>query len=366
MLEIRAARARGYAVISLVACLAAGCRDHTSVAEAAETQRSFPVAPPTVKDIVVRREYVARIEAVRHAELHARVKGTLESVRVDEGAHVKQGELLFTIDARARRQDVAVARAARQAAEAELHAAELDVHSTQSLADKNIVSDAELQRAKSKAEMLRAKLEEAHAEAGRASAELDRADVHAPFDGVVDRIPNKAGTTVGEDTLLTTLNDSSEVFAYFSISEREYLEGAHVGKVSLDLADGSRFPQEGRVDAIASELDPQTGTLAYRARFPNPNGTLKHGSSGKIVIETEVKSALLVPQSATFEVQGNVYVYVVDERDVVHVRMVEVQHRLDGVFSIRSGLTASDRLVLEGLQLVKDGMTIQPRKPERG
>jgi len=357
---------RGFAIVSFVICMAAGCRDRESVAEAAETQRSFPVATPTVKDIVVRRDYVARIEAVHHAELHARVKGTLDAVRVDEGAQVKQGQLLFTIDPRTRKQDVAVARAARQAAEAELHAAELDVHSTQALADKNIVSEAELLRAKSKAQMLRAKVEEAQAEAGRAGAELDRADLRAPFDGVVDRIPNKVGTTVGEDTLLTTINDSSEVFAYFSISEREYLEGAKPGNVSLDLADGSRFPEQGHVDAIASELDPQTGTLAYRARFANPNRTLKHGSSGKIVIETEVKSALLVPQSATFEVQGNIYVYVVDEHNVVHVRMVEVQHRLDGVFSIRKGLAATDRIVIEGLQLVKDGVTIQPRKPDAG
>jgi membrane fusion protein (multidrug efflux system) len=156
-------------LVALIGFGSAGCRDHGSSAEAAEVQRSFPVASPVVKDVVVRREYVAEIKAVRHAELHSRVKGTIESVGVDEGAHVKKGQLLFSIDARARKQDVAVAHAATQAELADLHAAELDVQNTQLLADKNIVSAAELSRAKSKAAMLRAKVQQARAEAERAS-----------------------------------------------------------------------------------------------------------------------------------------------------------------------------------------------------
>jgi membrane fusion protein (multidrug efflux system) len=357
------------ALLGLVLCFG-GCRGRESSAEAAEPERSFPVAAPVVKDVVVRREYVAQIEALRHAELHARFKGTLESVEIDEGAHVTKGQLLFSIDARARKQDLAVARAATAAARADLHAAELDVQNTKLLADKNIVSQAELSRATSKAEMLRAKVEEAKAVAERAAVELDRADIRAPFDGVIDRIPHKAGSTVAEDTLLTTISDTSDVLAYFSISEREYLElehsapGTQPRKVSLVLADGTPFAHEGHVDAIAGDLDPATGTLAYRARFPNPEHTLKHGSSGKVVIETELKSAVLIPQSATFEVQGNVYVYAVDASNVVHVKKLDVEQRLDDSFAIRSGVTAKDRFVVEGLQLVKDGMKIDPRTPD--
>jgi len=349
---------------------APGCRDREVSAQAPEVQRSFPVAAPVVEDVAVRREYVANIEAVRHAELHARIKGTLDAVEVDEGAHVRKGQLLFSIDARARKQDVAVARAATVAQQAELDAAELDVANTQLLADKNIVSNAELARVRSKAEMLRAKVQEAKALAERAKVELERADIRAPFDGVVDRIPRKAGNTVAEDTLLTTLSDTSEVFVYFSISEREYLDlvrsvpGAQPRRVSLVLADGSVFAHEGHIDAVAGELDPETGTLAYRARFTNPEGTLKHGSSGKVVIETVLKSAIVIPQSATFDVQGSAYVYAVDAKNVVHVRKLDVQQRLEDVFVIRSGLAANERFVVEGLQLVKDGMTIEPRTPD--
>jgi len=348
-----------------------GCTQRESSAEGVEAFRSIPVASPVVRDVVVRREYVAGIKAARHAEVRARFKGIIESVAVDEGEPVKAGQLLFTINARARKQDVAVARAATVGARAELHAAELDLQSTQLLADKNIVSEAELERARSKVEMLRARVDEANATAARAGVELDRADLRATFDGVVDRIPHKAGSAVEDDELLTTVSDTSEVFAYFSISEPEYLElvrsspGAEGRLVSLELADGSRFPYVGQIDAVGSEFDPQTGTLAYRARFPNKDGTLKHGSSGKVIIETTLRGAVLVPQQATFEVQGDVYAFVVDTDDVVHARKIHVKERLDDAFVVDAGLARGDRYVVEGIQQVKDGMRIAPRDPDR-
>lgn len=169
---------------------------------------------------------------------------------------------------------------------------------------------------------------------------------------------------------MTTITDASDVFAYYSISEREYLELSKVSpdrrprEVSLVLADGTQFDHAGIIDAIAGELDPETGTLAYRARFPNPEGTLKHGSSGEVTIETTLENAVLVPQRATFEVQGDVYLYIVDDKNVVHVRKVEVRQRLDDEFVIGSGLAPNERYVAEGLQLVKDGMAIDPRTPD--
>lgn len=358
------------ALLAVLLCCSGGCKSSAPSAEAADLQRSFPVAPPSIEDVVVRREYVAKIEAVRYAELHARLKGTLEAVAVDEGQRVTAGQLLFSIDARARKQDVVVAQAATHAEQAELDAAQLDLENTRRLAEKNIVSDAELERAKSKAAMSRAKVEQARALAQRAAVELDRADIRAPFDGVVDRIPRKAGNMVTEDELLTTISDSHEVFAYFSISEHEYLDfvrasGARPRQVSLVLADGSTFAQPGQVDAVAGELDPETGTLAYRARFPNPDGLLKHGSSGKVVIEHPIKGAIVVPQSQTFEVQGSVFVFVVDDKHVVHLRKLDVQQRIDDKFVVRGGVTAKDQLLVEGLQLVKDGMVIEPRTPDR-
>jgi membrane fusion protein (multidrug efflux system) len=219
--------------------------------------------------------------------------------------------------------------------------------------------------------MLRARVEEAKANEALAAVELDRADLHATFDGVVDRIPHKAGSAVEDDELLTTISDTGEVFAYFSISEREYLElvksspDAEGRQVLLELADGTMFPYFGHIDAVGSELDPQTGTLAYRARFPNDHGTLKHGSSGKIVIETKLLGALLVPQKATFEVQGDVYAFILDADNVVHARKIRVKERLDDTFVIDAGIGRGERYVLEGIQQVKDGTSIEPRDPDR-
>jgi membrane fusion protein (multidrug efflux system) len=348
-----------------------GCRgDGESAAEAADSQASFPVTSPTLQDVVLRRDYVAEIRAARHAEVHTRLKGIVESVSVDEGQPVRRGQTLFTIDARARKQTVAVARAGTLAAEADLHAAELELANTQLLTDKNIVSTAELERSKSKVQISRARLAEARANVARTAVELDHADIKAPFDGVVNRIPYKVGSAVGEDDLLTTVTDAREVLAYFSISEREYLsyfkggKALQSGAVALVLADGSRFDHEGHVDAVGSELDAQTGTLSFRARFPNPEGLLKHGSSGTIVIETKLAGALLVPQAATFEVQGDVYVYALDAQNVAHARKIHVNHRLDRAFVVDGGLARGDRFVLEGIQQIKDGMRIVPRDPD--
>jgi membrane fusion protein (multidrug efflux system) len=330
---------------------------------------AFPVATPAVKDVSVERSYVAEIHAVRHAELRSRLRGILESVSVDEGQAVKAGQTLFTINARARKQDLELAKAASLGAAAELKSAELDLANTQVLADKDIVSSAELARARSKVDMVRAKLAQTRAAQARSGVELDYACIRAPFDGVVHRVPRKAGSAIAEDELLTTISDTREVFAYFSISEREYLsylrsaQGTRPRTVSLELADGSAFDHVGEIDATDSEIDSQTGTLTYRARFPNPDGVLKHGSTAKVVLATQLHDALVIPQKATFEIQGDTYVYAVDSHNIVHARKITVRARLADSFAIESGLTKADRIVLEGVQKLREGLEIEVQPP---
>ncbi len=355
-------------VLSLLATSACG-GDSGSRAEAAALPVPFPVASPEVKTVKVVHEYVAEIRAVRHAELRSRFRGILESVGVDEGQPVKAGQKLFTINARARKQDLAVAAAATLGAAADLHAAELDLENTQLLADKNVVSNAELARTKSKVQGMRARLAQAKAAQARAGVELDRAVISAPFDGVVDRVPHKTGSTIDEDDLLTTISDTREVLAYFAISEREYLQflqvpaGQRPKQVSLELADETRFPAPGEIDAVGSEIDRDTGTLTYRARFPNPDGVLKHGSSGTIVVETELQNAILVPQRSTYEIQGDQYVFVVAQDSTVHARKIGIKARLEDTFAVDSGLGPGDRFVVEGVQKLKDGMKIVSGTP---
>lgn len=344
------------------------CGRGESAVSAASERETFPVAAPEVRDIVITREYVADVRAARHAEIRARFSGIIESVAVDEGQTVKAGQTLFTINARARKQDLAVARAAAVAVEAELQAAQLEVDNVQMLADKNVVSPAELARASSKVQMLRARLDEARAASGRTAVEVDRAEIRAPFDGVIHRIPYKAGSAVDENAQLTTIGDTSEVLAYFAIAEREYLElqkleaGSAPRGVRLTLADGSGFPHEGVVDAVGTEVDTATGTIAYRARFPNPERLVKHGSSAKVVLEKKLRGAIVVPQKSTFEVQGDIYLFTVDLDGAVHARKLDVQERVDDVFVIQ-GLGPNDRFVLEGVQKIKEGVRIDVRAP---
>lgn len=326
--------------------------------------QSFPVASPERTDTFFEREYVAEIRAIRHAEVRSRIKGILESVNVDEGQMVKAGQTLFSITAKDLKQDVLVSRAATLGAEAELAAAKLEQDNAKFLFEKKVVSETELKLAESKVNTLKAKVDELKATTGRSSIELGFAQLKAPFDGVVNRIPRKDGSAISEDDLLTTVTDSREVYAYFYISEREYLEYMAIPvnerpkDVSLKLADGSIFPSPGVIDTIEGEFNKETGSIAFRAKFPNTSGLLKHGSTGKIVLETDLRGAMLVPQKSTFEVQGNFYVYVLDANNMATARKIVPKLRLKDSFVIESGLELTDRFVVEGVQKIKEGTRI--------
>ena len=190
------------------------------------------------------------------------------------------------------------------------------------------------------------------------------ARIEAPFSGTINRIPNKAGSAIAEEELLTTIADTSQVYAYFRLSERDYLQqksALEVGErtVRLRLADGSMLADPGVIDAVANEFDRDTGTLTLRARFDNDKDMVKHGSSAKVVLETKIPDAILVPQAATFEIQGDLFVYAVDESNVVHAQKIVAEARVDEYFVVESGLTPEDQFVLEGAQKLRDGDEIE-------
>jgi RND family efflux transporter MFP subunit len=357
-------------LVLAASALVSGCSTSAaSVASIPDVPARFPVVSPETADTVYEREYVGEVKAARYAEIRSRVQGIIENVAVDEGQRVKAGDALFTISAREAQQELMQARAATKSAEAEIALAQIDQQNTQMLFDKKVVSSAEMALATAKIEALRAQLEEAKAAETRASIDVSYAQLRAPFDGIVNRIPLRVGSVADEDTLLTTLADTSEVYVYFRVSEREYLE--HMARApeqrprgaKLRLADGTIHPSTGVIDAVESEINPETGTLAFRARFPNPSGALKHGGTGKIVIETSMRNALLVPQKSTFEIQGNLYVYAVDAENKARARAIVPLLRVKDSFVISSGLSAEDRFVLEGIQKVKDGAPIEAVLP---
>jgi membrane fusion protein (multidrug efflux system) len=221
------------------------------------------------------------------------------------------------------------------------------------LSDKNVVSKNELALA-------RAKLDQAKAEVSLAKLHLSFTAIKAPFDGTIDRIPLKLGSLVDEGELLTSLSDNSQMFAYFNVSEPEYLDyetnskNRGSRKVGLLLANNQPLGYKGDVETIESEFDHETGNIAFRARFPNPDRLLRNGETGKVLMTVPLKNALIIPQKATYEIQDKMYVFVVDKNGVVRSRNITISSRMPDLFVVASGLAENDKILLEGVQKVKD------------
>ncbi|MBC8109789.1 MAG: efflux RND transporter periplasmic adaptor subunit [Verrucomicrobia bacterium] len=330
--------------------------------------KNFPVTSPVVLDTLYTNEYVADIHALQHVEIHAKVKGYIEKVHIDEGQAVKKGQLLFSLSSQEYLEEVLKAKALLKSAVAEAKSAELDLKNSQILVEKNVVSQTQADLAQAKLDAFRAKIDEAEANMSNAILSLSFTEIKAPFDGILNRIPNKTGSLVDEGTLLTTISDSKEVFAYFKVSEKEYLDFAadtksteKNGELTLILANNQVYPYPGKIETIEGEIDKATGNIAFRARFQNPNHLLKHGSSGKISLKKEARNALIIPQKATFEIQDKLYVYVMETDSTVRMRNIVTGLRLPHLYAVTSGLCASDKIIYEGIQNLNDGMKINPQ-----
>ncbi|WP_205509613.1 efflux RND transporter periplasmic adaptor subunit [Longitalea arenae] len=330
---------------SLVAFLCqTGCK---SAKEEKEEPGKYTVTSPAVIDTSFTKEYVSQIRSVRNIEIRAQEKGFLQNIYVDEGQFVKAGQLLFRIMPKVYEAEVLKT-------QAETKAAEIELQNARSLAEKNIVS-------KNEQAMAEAKLDQAKAEMALAKLHLSFTEIRAPFDGTIDRIPKKLGSLIDEGELLTSLSDNSEMFAYFNVSEPEYLEyqantRGHLNKskVNLLLANNRPLPYKGVVETIESEFDNETGNIAFRAKFPNPDRLLKHGETGKVLMTIPVSKALVIPQKTTYEIQDKKYVFVIDRNNVVRSRNISVSGQLPDLYVVSGGLSADERILLEGVQKVKD------------
>lgn len=304
------------------------------------------------------KEYVSQIKSVRNIEIRTQEKGFLQNIYVDEGQFVKAGQLLFRIMPK-------MYEAELLKAQAEAQGAAIELQNAKTLADKNVVS-------KNEQAMAQAKLEQARAEVSLAKLHLSFTEIRAPFDGTIDRIPLKLGSLIEEGELLTSLSDNSQVFAYFNVSEPEYLEyqtnvkGRADNKVNLLLANGETLKYKGKIEVVESEFDNETGNIAFRAKFPNPDKLLKNGETGKVQMEVPVKNALIIPQKTTYEIQDKIYVFVVDKNNVVKSREITITGEMPDLYVVKSGLLATDKILLDGVQKVKEDDKIEYdyQKPE--
>lgn len=329
-----------------------------------------PVYRLVKQDIDLNKLYVSDIQAAQNIEIRSRVSGFLERIHIDEGSYVQKGQLLFSLSDGELRADIARTRAAMASMQAEVRTAEVELEKVRLLVDKKIISHTELQVAQAKLHAVRARVDEAQAAVQHAQSRLAYTQIRAPYSGIIDRIPLKIGSVLDEGTLLTTLSDVSSVLVYFNLSENEYLEYQRLreeGKIAADreatlvLANGQEYPHSGKVETIVSEIEETTGSIAIRARFPNPEHVLKHGATGKIRLTREERAALMVPQKAVFEIQDKNYVYLVDSSNHVRQHAFVPSARLGEYYVVESGLREGDRIVYEGIQSLKDGMEITPK-----
>lgn len=331
---------------------------------------TYPVVALEVADTFTQTDYIAEIHAIQNVEMRARVTGYLEKIHVDEGANVRKGQLLFSINNREYLEELSKARAGNKSALAEVNAAELELKNVLHLSEKKIVSATEVAMAKNKLEAAKARKEEADAHQAYAEIKLSNTHIRAPFDGTINRVPHKIGSLIEEGTLLTSISEFDEIYAYFDVSEKEYLSYARNLKsdledgkaVSLVLADGSMHPHQGFIETVEGAIDEKTGNIAFRARFPNPEMIVKHGASGKVRLKKKFQKVLLVPQKSTFEIQDKLYVVTVDSNNRVAIKNIHALERMPHLFIVNNGLAAGERIVFEGVQALKSGTVIHPEE----
>lgn len=326
---------------------------HTSCSkkEEKEEEIKFLVTSPLKKDTLVTRQYVCQIRSIQHIEVRALEKGYLEQIFVDEGKYVKKGQRMFQIMP-------LMYKAELQKAEAEAKFAEIEYLNTKQLADSNVVSPNELALAK-------AKLDKANAEKALAQVHLGFTDIKAPFDGIMDRFQVRLGSLLNEGDLLTTLSDNSQMWVYFNVPEAEYLSYTAAAKrdsltkVKLLMANNQIFDYPGVVKTIEADFNNETGNIAFRATFPNPKALLRHGETGSIEMTIPLKDALIIPQKATFEVLEKKYVFVVGKDNVAHQKEVTIAAEMPDIYMIKSGISADDKIMFEGIRKVKDGDKVE-------
>lgn len=336
----------------------------------------YPVIVLSPRTATLQNIYPARIEGQQNIEIRPKIDGYIEEIYVDEGSIVKKGDRLFKISAPQYEQEVRSAEAAIKIAEANVNTAQTAVNKVRPLVEKNIISKYELEEAEFRLQSEKAMLAQAQATLANAQTNLGYTLIRSPVDGVVGMLPHKIGSLIATNTAMpmTTVSDITNVYAYFSINEKQLLElsassegASHsiltdMPPVQLRLSNNTSHSEEGMIDATSGSINSATGSLRVRATFANPQGRIRNGSSGSVVIPLKIDEAILVPQKSTYEIQGSKFVYLINNENKAISTAITVMDNSDGRFYVvTEGLKAGDKIALEGLPSLRDGVTIKQR-----
>lgn len=336
----------------------------------------FPVQSAEKNDVTVYNKYAANIEGEQNIEIRSKVDGFVDKIYIDEGSKVKKGQLLFKLSAETLNQQVNAAEANIEVAKAQVVSAQVEVEKVTPLVEKNIISEIQLKTAQSNLNAAQAQLIAAKAQYQNAKENLAYTIIKSPVDGIVGSLPYKVGSLVGrtEPKPLTTVSKISNIYAYFTLNEKQLLQfnrqlnGNTVSDkikllpdLELILADGSTYNHKGRIETINGMVNPRTGSISYRAIFPNPDNLLRSGISGTVKMPSTLNEVVMLPQKATFELQGKRFVYLLGKENKVQSKEVIISNTTDTHFVIKEGLDLGQKFVADGLIKLREGMEIIPQ-----
>lgn len=355
-----------YMILSLtiLAVTFISCGDSKSEQpQQAQQAPPFPVTVLQNKTVTAYQNYPTNIKGIVSSQVRAKVSGYVQKVLIDEGEPVKKGQVLFRLETQSLSQDAG-------AAKARVNVAKVEVNKLIPLVEQGIISPVQLQTAK-------ANLAQAEANYSSINASIGYATIKSPVDGYVGSINFREGALISpsDPTPLTTVSDISKVYAFFSLNETQYLdflqnaEGktleeklSHYPDVNLILANGNLYSIKGKIQTSSAQINQNTGTVSLRAIFDNPNQLITNGSSGKIQIPIVYEDAIVVPQQSTYEQQGNIMLYKLEEGNKTVNTLVKVKAAVDGLYVLESGIKANDKIVTSGVGKVRNNMVITPQE----
>lgn len=363
--------------ILLLATFLYGCADQSLQTAAAPAPPALPVASVISGTETTFQEYPASIEGTVNVEVRPQISGALEKVFVDEGAFVSAGQPIFKINEQPYRAALNNALAAQHSAEAALVNAQLEVERLTPLVQNKVISEFQLRSAKATAQIAKANIEQAKANVSTAAINMGYTLIKAPVSGYIGRLVKKQGSLVAPADLeaLTQLSDVHDVHVYFALGEKDFVnfKDQYPGQtlkdklqqlpaVKLILADNTEYAKLGKVDVIDGQFDKTTGAITVRAKFPNPQGLLRSGNTGKIRLSLQHNNTLIVPQSATVEVQDKVFVFALIDSNKVKKQAITVIGKSANNYLVKDGVKVGDQIVLSGLDRLQEGAVIAPQK----
>jgi len=363
--------------LAFAAIVLASCKSAPQQGAAAPPPPVLPVSAINGGSETTYIEYPAAIQGAVDIDVRPQVGGYLQSVLVNEGAYVTAGQTLFKINENPYREALNNAKASLHAAEAAILNAQLEVDKLTPLVQNKVVSDIQLKTAKTAYKIAQANAEQAKANVAAAQINLGYTNVKATVSGYIGRIPKKQGSLVSptDQEALTQLSDIHEVHVYFALAENDFNSFntnypgktpadriKHLPAVELVLADNSTYPVKGKIDMIDGQFDKNTGAITLRASFPNANGTLRSGNTGKIRLGLQHDNAILVPQSATVEMQDKVFVFTLGDSSKVKKQAISIVGKAGENYLVKDGVKVGDQIVLSGIDKLQEGMVIQPQQ----